>query len=465
MNLLLPLIVLIFIVWLSSLNWRKSVKLALIIVVLEGALRKWVLPQASDLIYFLKDIILLGAYLRFYLSSEPKYHGKAGFFTNTLFLCTAWCAFQIFNPSLGSPIVGLFGLKAYLFYIPLMWMIPTLFESQEKLYQFLRNYLLLVIPVAILAIAQFFSPTNSLLNVYASGGVKQVATAGENVRVTGTFPYIAGYSTYMSFCFTVLMPILSLPQPKKWQIITFIEAFLVVGTSFMTGARGLVLFEILFLLGYFSLLWLTQPSKAIQNTKKFILPIFLISAVVPVFFQKGIEAFFTRATTASDSGNFSDRAFSAFTEPVAAMQFKGFDSYGIGATHPAIPVLRNALQLYSGEALPPSEGEMGRVVMEIGIFGFILWYALRLYLIISLLGMFLKLKTPFLRNLALAVFLFHAINFTGQLIFNTTFGVYYWFFSGFIFLLPQLEYQQLLFYQNQTHQSYVQSQYFTNTSN
>lgn len=455
MNLLLLLIVFIFIVGLSSLNWRKSVKFALIIVVLEGALRKWVLPQASDLIYFLKDIILLGAYLKFYSSSEPKYHGKSGFFTITLFLCTGWCAFQIFNPSLGSPIIGLFGLKAYLFYIPLMWMIPTLFESQEELYQFLRNYLLLVIPVAILAIAQFFSPTNSPLNVYAAGAVKQVATAGENVRVTGTFPYISGYSTYMSFCFSLLMPLISLPQPKKWQIITFIEALLVIGTSFMTGARGLVLFEILFLLGYFSLLWLTKPSKAIHNTKNFILPIFLISAVVPVFFQKGIEAFFTRATTASDSGNFSERAFSAFTDPLAAMQFKGFDSYGIGATHPAIPVLRNALQLYSGEALPPSEGEMGRVVLEIGLFGFIFWYALRLYLIISLLGMFLKLKTPFLRNLALAVFLFHVINFTGQLIFNTTFGVYYWFFSSFIFLLPQLEYRQLLFYRNQLQQKYV----------
>ena len=458
MNLLLPLLVLIvfiFIVWLSSRNWRKSVKFALIIVVLEGALRKWVLPQASDLIYFLKDIILLGAYLKFYSSSEPKYHGKAGFFTTTLFLCTAWCAFQIFNPSLGSPIVGLFGLKAYLFYIPLMWMIPTLFESQEELYQFLRNYLLLVIPVAILAIAQFFSPTDSPLNVYAAGAVKQVATAGENVRVTGTFPYIVGYSTYMSFCFSVLIPLISLPQPKKWQIITFIEALLVVGTSFMTGARGLLLFEILFLLGYFSLLWLTKPSKAIHNTKNFILPTLLISAVVPVFFQKAIQAFYTRVTTASDSGSFAERAFYPFTDPVAAMRFKGFDSYGIGAAHPAIPALRSALRIYSGEALPPSEGETGRVVLEIGIFGFILWYALRLYLIISLLATFLKLKTPFLRNLALAVFLFHTINLTGQLIFNTTFGVYYWFFSGFIFLFPQLEYQQLLLYRNQLQQKHV----------
>ncbi|MFM6502146.1 MAG: hypothetical protein ACKPHO_10180 [Dolichospermum sp.] len=458
MNLLLPLLVLIaltFIVYLSSLNWRKSLKFALVIVVLEGALRKWVLPQASDMIYFLKDIILLGAYLKFYSSSEPKYHKKSGFFSITLFLCTGWCAFQIFNPSLGSPIVGLFGFKTYLFYIPLMWMLPSLCQTQEELYQFLRNYLLLVIPVAILAILQFFSPIDSPLNVYARNNLGGIAVAGENVRVTGTFPYIAGYSTYMSFCFTVLIPILSLNQPKIWRIITFIEAFLVVGTSFMSGARGLVLFETLLLVGYFSLLWLTKMSSAINTTKKFILPILLISAVVPVFFRKGIEVFFTRTTTASDSGNFSERVFSAFGEPVAAMQFKGFDSYGIGATHPAIFTLRSALQLYSGEALPPSEGELARVVLEIGLFGFILWYALRLYLIFSLLGIFLKLKSPFLRNLALVTFLFHAINFTGQLVFNTTFGIYYWFFAGFIFLLPQLEYQQLSLYQNQSQQSYV----------
>ncbi|MFM6026279.1 MAG: hypothetical protein ACKPER_25760, partial [Dolichospermum sp.] len=115
--------------------------------------------------------------------------------------------------------------------------------------------------VAILAIFQFFSPIDSPLNVYARNNLGGIATAGENVRVTGTFPYIAGYSTYMCFCFTVLIPILSLNQPKIWRIITFIEAFLVVGTSFMSGARALVLFETLLLVGYFSLLWLTKMSS------------------------------------------------------------------------------------------------------------------------------------------------------------------------------------------------------------
>ena len=451
MNLILTLIGVIIIVGVSFQNWRMSVKATFVIVILEGVLRKWVLPQASDMIYFLKDLVLLGAYARFYMGSEPKYHCKSTIFTTTLFMVIVWCVSQVFNPSLGSPIVGWFGIKAYLFYIPLMWMLPSLFQSQEELYQFLSNYLLLVIPVSILAIAQFFSPVNSLINVYG-GGVLAKAVVDGNARVTGTFPYISGFSTYLSFCFSLLIPLLSLRQTKTWQIITFAEALLVVGTSFMTGARGLLLFEILFLLGYFCLLWLTKPSTALRSTQKFILPVVLISAVVPIFFSRAIEAFFKRA---NNSDSFNDRVFSAFSEPELAMQFKGFDSYGIGATHQAVPSLRNALQLSLGEVTPPAEGEMGKIVLEIGPFGFFLWYGLRSILIVSLLRVFLKLKTPFLRDLALAAFLFHIINFTSQMVFNNTLAIYYWLFSGFIFLLPELEYRQLLFYRQQEKQSYV----------
>ncbi|MFM6081790.1 MAG: hypothetical protein ACKPJH_25395 [Dolichospermum sp.] len=453
MEIFLILIVFIGIIRLSTLNWRMSVKASLVILLLEGALRKWVLPQASDMIYFLKDIVLLGAYLKFYSSSEPKYHGKLNFFSMILCLCAGWCVFQIFNPNLGSPILGLFGFKAYFFYIPLMWMLPTLFESQEELYQFLRNHLLLVFPVSILAIIQFFSPANSPLNTYVVGTLEYIAVAGENVRVTGTFSYIVGYSTYMAFCFSLLIPLISLPQTKKWQIITLVETFLVVGTSFMTGARALLLFETLFLLGYFGLLFLTKPSIAMRITRKFILPVFLIASVVPVFFQKALESFFIRAN--QDSSNFSQRTFSVFDEPTLYMQFKGFDSYGIGATNNSVRGLRNVLHIYSGEVPPPNENEMGRIMLEIGPFGFILWYILRLILIISLLRVFLKLKTPFLRNLALAAFLFHVTNFTLLMVFNYILGVYYWFFAGFIFLLPQLENRQFLLYKNQSQQSYV----------
>lgn len=451
MNLTIILIGVVAIVGVSSLNWRLSVKAIFVIIILEGVLRKWVLPQASDLIYFLKDLVLLGAYLRFFLGSEPKYPFQKTYLNIFLLLSTFWCVFQAFNPSLGSPIVGLFGIKAYLFYIPLMWMIPSLFKSQEELYEFLRNYLLLVIPVALLATVQYTSPLDSPINVYA-GGVESNASVGGNPRVTGTFPYLTGYSVYLSFCFSILIPFLSLPQPKIWQLLTYTEMLLVVGTSFMTGARSLVLFEVLFVGGYLFLLWLDKSAQAFTSSKKFILPVILSMVVVPTYFQGAMAAFFDRA---ENSDNITNRIVNTFINFEEATSYKGFDGYGTGATHQAVPVLRSTLQLPMGEPLPPSEEEMRRVVLETGPLGWFFWYGMRLMLIISLFRVFRWLKTPFLNNLALAALLFHLISFTGQLVSNVTVGIYYWFFSGLIFLLPQLEYRYFLAYKQQTGERYV----------
>lgn len=464
MTLLIPLIAVLALVAISSLNWRFAVKATLVLVIFEGILRKWVLPQASQQIYFFKDLVLLGAYLRYYLGSEPKYPLKITSITITLFMAIGWCVFQAFNPSLGSPVIGFFGLKAYFFYIPLMWMLPSLFQSQEELYKFLRNYLLLAIPVCLLAVVQFFSPISSPINIYA-GGKEASAIVGNTVRVTGTFSYIAGYSTYLITCFSILIPILTLPQTQIWRWLTFAEAFLVAGTSFMTGARGLVLYEVLFVVGYACILLLTEPSIAVHATKQLIVPIVLISVLVPKFFNDAIDAFSSRTTTSSDSNTFLERALSAFREPGQALQLKGFDGYGTGATHQAVSALRKAFNLPFGEALPPAEGELGRIVLELGLLGFLFWYGLRVLLIFFIWRIFLQLRTPFLRQLALATLLFHLITFTSQLVFNNTLAIYYWFFSGFIFLLPILQERQLLSYQQWLHQEHVYSSHLPDSSN
>jgi hypothetical protein len=438
-TIMLLVAIVVLIIFSSYLSWQNAVKAALITAILEGVLRKWVLPQASELIYFFKDLFLIIAYLNYYRSPDPKYPFRSNSFNISLLALFAWCFFQIFTPGLGSPLLGLFGLKTYFLYIPLMWLLPSLFQSVEELYRFLCNFLILVIPVAILAIIQYFSPVDSPINIYAGAvaGKASIAVIGENARVTGTFPYLAGYSSYLTICFTILVPLLTLPHVKLWRWLIFLEVSLVIGTSFMTGARGLVSFELLFLVGYFSITILT---KSANRLKKFVFPLILMFAVIPTLFSGAIASFTNRVTT---SDNFLDRVFSAFDEPFAAMQWKGgFDSYGIGATHPGTAALGSALQLRS-QWMPPSEGEMGRVVLEISIVGFVIWYGLRLMLIFSLFQVFMKLKTPFLSSLALATFLLHAINLTGQLVFNNTFAIYYWFLSGFIFLLPELEYRQL----------------------
>lgn len=193
MKLVIALFACVVIFYLSALKWRRSVKAVFILLVFEGALRKWVLPQASEMIYFLKDVVLIGAYLNFYAFSVPKdklpKKGGRQIVNVLIFIAMGWCIFQAFNPSLGSPLVGIFGLRGYLVYIPLIWMIPYLFESEDELFKFLRSHLLLTIPCGLIGIVQFFSPYDSFINAYADEAAVGKATFGATsaVRITGTF--------------------------------------------------------------------------------------------------------------------------------------------------------------------------------------------------------------------------------------------------------------------------------------
>ena len=437
---LLGLIALVVIVFLSAINWRRSVAIVFLLVITEGALRKWFLPQFSDLLYFLKDLVLLGAYLRFFVVSKqmPKLSFPSYYIKFFLLLSVGWCVFQAFNPSLGSPIVGIFGLRGYLFYVPLMWLIPNLFETEDDLYRALRWYLLLAIPVCILGIVQFYSPASSPLNIYAGGIDPTAGFSGTGrLRITGTFPYISGYAIYLGVCFAVLVPLLLRPQPRLWTWTGIATMALVVANSLMTGSRGIILFEGLYLLGFIFLLMLRKPFKMQAYLRRFTLPIFISTIVLVYWLRPAFDAFASRSTGASD--NLADRVAKSFTL-LPYFQFKGMDGFGVGATHQAISTLRSTLGLPSGETIPIGfESEIGRIALELGPIGWIFWYGLRLIVLWALFKTFWKLRTPFLQHLALAAFLTHALHFTGQLVVHNVFSIYYWSLAGFIFLLPRLD--------------------------
>jgi O-antigen ligase len=117
-----------------------------------------------------------------------------------------------------------------------------------------------------------------------------------------------------------------------------------------------------------------------------------------------------------------------------------FLGYGAGATHPGGTGLRARFGLPDAEVAPPdAENETVRVMLELGVFGFLVWYALKLYLILALWRTRVQVRNPFLKNLALAGFLVHATLLTGTTVLNHTAHVYFWFMAGFIFLLPHLD--------------------------
>ncbi len=440
---ILALIAVSIIFYLSCLDWRRSVKSLLLLVVLEGVLRKWILPQASELIYFLKDIVLFGAYFQYYGLGKrnlPKF--KIDFFNIFLLLSLAWGIFQGFNPSLGSPIIGIWGLKNYFYYIPIIWMFPDLFPSEQHLKDFLRTQLTLFIPVGILGIIQFISPPSSPLNSYASGleqvgGSTALFGASGNVRITGAFSYVNTYIPYLLLNLALLLVFLEEKlKPKQSQILIF-SGVLAIINSFMTGSRTIIFAGGLLFMGYFMIKSIGQFHRVWRILKWIMPPTLLMIGVAPILFSSQVDTILDRILLTSD---LRIRLLLFIIEPINNLQFKHFDGFGIGATHQATPVLRNLLNLPTGEIIPVGfESEMGRVLLEIGPIGFLFWYALKITILIGLFTLYWKLKRPFLRNLALIAFLIQGIWFPNQHVFHITYNVYYWFLTGFLYLLPYLE--------------------------
>jgi hypothetical protein len=431
----------------SAVNWRWSVKAALVLVMLEGAIRKWLLPQASDLVYFLKDLVLFGAYLRYFVldSSTRSASRKFSELKVLLGIVTAIIVIQVFNVRLNSTAVGIFGFKAYLWYVPLCFIAQDLFPSVEDLQKFLKWYLAIAIPICLLGILQFFSPPDSFLNTYIKGDEVQstamlVSEMGTSrVRITGTFSYISGYTTYLFVCLSLLLPMVVSGLKRMWFWILLGALILVIGNTFMTGSRSPVIMGAIIALGF---LTLGQGGKNRAGRAVFV-PLALtltISVVASSFwFDEAISLFWERATNSEDT---NERLYLAYVEPFLYLSEKDFEvqGYGAGATHPGGVGVRSRFNESPPTVeAPPAEGEPVRVLLELGVIGFFFWFIIKFYLIWILWGTWKNLQTLFLKHLALMALLVHFVQLTGQVVMNHTSGVFFWFLTGFILLLPKLD--------------------------
>ncbi|MEI6331105.1 MAG: hypothetical protein WCP16_17830 [Pseudanabaena sp. ELA645] len=432
-------LILVLVIFGASQNWKLSIKAILVLIVVEGALRRWAFPQARDLIYFVKDFILIGAYLGFF--SKPRLIvDRYPYLKAITQVLSVLCCLLAFNPSLGSPIIGLLGIRSYLLYIPLLWVVPHLFDSQTELRDFIRRYLLLIIPVCILGIVQYFSPFDSPLNAYIAGEEGKVDTVGEFVRITGSFSYLSGLTTYLQFCFSLIVLVIFREKEIKWIVIYCLELMLVITNSFMSGSRGIIIYEILFAGSFIVIIGITDPKALINFVRRLFIPLALSFAITIANFQVAIEALSYRNETAGDS--IVERIIGPFIE-IYIFAEKKIEGYGAGATQGGAASLRGVLNLPSGEVVPDNESEMGRIVIELGLLGFILWYSLKISIWIALYSGFVKHKDNFYKEAALTMLLFQIILFQDRVVFNPTMLVYYWFGSGFIYLLPVLESKEI----------------------
>ncbi len=428
------------VIW-SIRRWRGAVQLGMVLLIFEGALRKWVFPGSQDLVYFAKDVFFLGAYLGF-LRDLPRLRYRLPplpAFYSVLVLATIYGLLQIFNPSLPNLLVGVFGFKAYFFYAPLLFVVPAAFPNDAAIYKFLRRYVFISIPIGLLAVMQFFSPPSSILNTYARTNEEAyIATFGSStfVRVTATFSFISGYTAYL---LAIAILILGLLGAQRWRFRGNLLIFAALGMTFlgilMTGSRGPMLLLALLLPLYW---WLAVIRERGGGTAfgRLLIAVVLVAAFIVYAGDAALNAFRGRAAGVSDVRG---RLIAPFLSPYQLLPDAGLLGFGIGASHQTAAPLAPTVVPYSWLHGLIVESESGRVMVELGVSGFLLIYFLRFYFAAFAFRQTFLLKIRFHRAVATATLLFSLIAIPGGVVFDVVLDVYYWFFAGLLMLVIRLD--------------------------
>lgn len=359
-------------------NIQRLIWLYFWLLIFEGALRKWVVPQLSAPLLVIRDPVAIGAYFLAWRSGQfPK-----DIFTKIIIIV----AFISFLGGLYTVItsesdlkVTVFGLRTNFLHLPLIFLIPKVF-SLDDVKKLGRWVLLLSVPMAILMVCQFNSPPDAFINrIAGTGEGLQIASAMGKIRPPATFSHITGAAHYLTLVASFLLygQIQSKIYPY-WLLsaagISLVLSLAVSGSRTAVGSVGIVLLSLMVVL-------LVRPAL-VGKSYKFLVLLGVVGfgvSSIPAF-NEGVEVLNSRVETAnsfeSNNGGMVGRFLDGFVEP-----FKNSDQfpplgYGLGmGTNAGAALITGKAQFLL------AEGEWARIVLESGLALGLLYILLRIVIV------------------------------------------------------------------------------------
>ncbi|WP_262964946.1 hypothetical protein [Methylobacter psychrophilus] len=180
----------------------KYVFLVYWLLIFEGALRKWVFPEYQQIIFFLRDPIVLLIYV---IALRHRIVTRDGLLTAGLLISFVFMALvflQIVTVKM-NVLTLIYGWRMYFFYLPLVFVIKDTFH-QADIFKLFRQTLYISIPISALVYFQFISPRDSYINdAYGTGNAFVVT--GTRVRTTGTFTFVIGQFMFTGSILTMMI--------------------------------------------------------------------------------------------------------------------------------------------------------------------------------------------------------------------------------------------------------------------
>jgi len=358
--------------------WVYLLGLFFLLVIVDGALRKWVLPSQETILFLLKDVVLWGGYGLYALKRNPLELPRPLYSTWAPILLGAYVIvvlLQAFNLRQPSLFVSALGLKAHLAYLPLVILVPALLVqvTERQMLRFLWGYvLLLCVPIVALSVYQFLQPPTAWINKYVQA-TTNVAKVESFARITGTFPYIGSFTPYLQFNAVLGASIVLAGLQWSRRRLSILGSILLGGTAIvlpMTGSRS----PVVIVVGGLAALFLVMRSRG--QWLRFLAVAVLAGIVVSQsfgdsIFLRGWEALAERAES---TGEAESRMLGLLMGPISGLEEGGLLGYGVGTNHQ----VASAFISGNWEGWIGGDNRVLRIFVELGALGWLVLTAMKL---------------------------------------------------------------------------------------
>ncbi len=361
---------------------KQGVWLYFLLLIFEGALRKWVLPGLATPLLIVRDPVAVFLILRSI---------QSGIYKPNSYVVFAWLLSIIsFYATLfaghGNPLVALYGLRIFVLHFPLIFIIGKIFDKEDVM-QIAKITLWIHIGMTILVAFQFFSPQTSWINRGIGGDFDGSGFSGAAgyLRVPGTFSFTNGLTAFYGLVSVFIFHSWINNDKRISRFLLVIASFCLLAAIPLSISRSLF-FQVLIALVFIVLTVTRKPMilSRIIGTVLVGYGIFYILSSLS-FFQTAVYVFSQRFETANEieggiEGVFLDRFLGGLIGALTNDNNTEFWGKGMGLGSNA-----GAKLFADSTKYLISEGEWGRLIGEMGIvLGFMAIF-LRLLLVTNML--------------------------------------------------------------------------------
>jgi hypothetical protein len=337
------------------------------LLLIEGALRKWILPRWSDPLLVVRDPVVILIYLFAIRARIFPRNGWIIVLAVVGFLSLAVTFIQLwpYLPPTKIALVSGFGFRSNFVHLPLIFVMAGVLRP-EDLKKFGWWTLVFLLPMTLLMVAQFRAPPDAFLNRTAGGGGEMMMSALGKVRTSGTFSFVVGVVAYYALATAYLIWAALRKDVYKNRLLVASGIALVIGIAVsgsrsVVGACALVVASLLVVI-------VLRPDTVNRFGQALLVTLILgfIVSRTPIF-REGVNVLSTRfyevaeATQQSVARGLITRAFSVFEEGYLVLDRAPLFGYGLGVGTNA-----GAKFLTGHSVFLLTEGEWSRIFLESG---------------------------------------------------------------------------------------------------